>query len=100
MKMEITVPPLGKGEEVGGASDKGERLARSLKEATATFTREGSVAREVFGDDFVEHFGGTREHEIKLWDEAVTDWYARFPIDDSRDVLTKAREVKRYIEMV
>ena len=73
-KMEIAVPPLGKGEDVGGASDKGVRLAKSLKEATATFMREKSVAREVFGDDFVEHFGGTREHEIRLWDEAVTDW--------------------------
>lgn len=37
--------------------------------------RPESVAREVFGDDFVEHFAGTREHEIRLWDEAVTDWY-------------------------
>src|ERR1700753_746554 len=27
-KMEITVPPLGKGEDVGGESDQGERLAR------------------------------------------------------------------------
>jgi len=37
--------------------------------------RDGSIAREVFGDEFVEHFGGSREHEIRLWDEAVTDWY-------------------------
>ena len=73
-KMEITVPPLGKGEDVGGKSDKGIRLAKSLKEANAVFERKGSVAREVFGDDFVDHFGGSREHEIKLWDEAVTDW--------------------------
>jgi glutamine synthetase len=36
--------------------------------------REGSVAREVFGDDFVEHFGGTREHEVKMWNQAVTTW--------------------------
>jgi len=74
-KMEIKVPPLGKGQDVGGAADKGVRLAKSLKEATATMMRKESVAREVFGDEFVEHFGGTREHEIRLWDEAVTDWY-------------------------
>jgi glutamine synthetase len=37
--------------------------------------REGSVAREVFGDEFVDHFGGTREHEVQLWEDAVTDWY-------------------------
>ncbi|KAL9581194.1 MAG: hypothetical protein Q9212_004040 [Teloschistes hypoglaucus] len=76
-KMEIGVPPLGKGEDVGGESDKGIRLAKSLKESNARMTRKGSVAREVFGDDFVDHFGGTRDHEIRLWDEAVTDW----PID-------------------
>ena len=35
---------------------------------------EGKRFDEVFGDDFVEHFAGTREHEIRLWDEAVTDW--------------------------
>jgi glutamine synthetase len=73
-KLEISVPPLGKGEDVGGASDQGVRLAKSLKEATATFMKKESIAREVFGDDFVDHFGGTREHEIRLWDEAVTDW--------------------------
>lgn len=82
-KMEISIPPLGKGEDVGGAADKGERLAKSLKEATERFMRKESVAREVFGDEFVDHFGGTRQHEIRLWDEAVTDW-----------------EVRRYIEMV
>ncbi|KAF2689378.1 glutamine synthetase/guanido kinase [Lentithecium fluviatile CBS 122367] len=82
-KMEIPIPPLGKGEDVGGASDKGVRLAKSLKEATQVFMRKESVAREVFGDEFVDHFGGTREHEIRLWDEAVTDW-----------------EVRRYIETV
>jgi len=73
-KLEIKLPPLGKGEDVGGASDKGLRLARSLKEANERFARKDSVAREVFGDDFVDHFAGTREHEVRLWDEAVTDW--------------------------
>ena len=73
-KLTIPCPPLGKGEDVGGASDGGQRLARSLKEANERFMRKGSVAREVFGDEFVEHFGGTREHEVRLWDEAVTDW--------------------------
>jgi glutamine synthetase len=78
-KMEIRVPPLGKGDEVGGEADKGLRLAKSLKEATARFIAKDSVAREVFGDQFVDHYGGTREHEIRLWDEAVTDWYVLSP---------------------
>jgi glutamine synthetase len=82
-KLAIPVPPLSKGQDVGGSADKGVRLAKSLKEATVTFARKESVAREVFGDEFVDHFAGTREHEVRLWDEAVTDW-----------------EVKRYIETI
>lgn len=73
-KLEIPVPPLGKGEDMGGSSDQGVRLAKSLKEATTAFMRKDSIAREVFGDAFVDHFGGTREHEVRLWEEAVTDW--------------------------
>jgi glutamine synthetase len=82
-KLPLTLPPLGKGEDVGGEADPGERLAKTLREAVTKFMAEGSIAREVLGDEFVEHFGGTREHEIRLWDEAVTDW-----------------EVRRYIETV
>ena len=82
-KLELKLPPLGKGQEVGSKEDRGERLPKSLREATIKFMAKESVAREIFGDDFVEHFGGTREHELRLWDEAVTDW-----------------EVKRYIETV
>lgn len=73
-KLEIPCPPLVKGENVGGASDQGARLAKSLREAVDRFTRKGSIAREVLGDEFVEHFAGTRDHEIRLWEEAVTDW--------------------------
>ena len=73
-KLEVTIPPLGKVEAVTSDKDGDNRLAKSLKEATARFMAKDSVAREVFGDEFVEHFGGTREHEIRLWDEAVTDW--------------------------
>lgn len=82
-KLALALPPLGKGEEVGGAADQGIRLAKTLKEATERFVAPDSVAREVLGDEFVEHFAGTREHEIRLWDEAVTDW-----------------EVRRYMETV
>jgi glutamine synthetase len=74
-KLEIPVPPLGKGEDIGSMRDKGVRLAKNLKDANEMFMRKGSVAREVFGDNFVDHFGGTREHEVMLWQEAVTDWY-------------------------
>ncbi|KAM3524272.1 hypothetical protein MY4038_007813 [Beauveria bassiana] len=82
-KLDIPCPPLAMGQDVGDDADMGERLARTLREATERFMRKGSIAREVFGDDFVDHFGGTRENEVRLFDEAVTDW-----------------EMKRYIETV
>jgi len=49
-------------------------LPLSLEAATERMIRPDSIAREVFGDEFVDHFGGTREHEIKVWNEAVTNW--------------------------
>ena len=50
------------------------KLSTSLEDATAKMMKSGSVAREILGDDFVEHFGGTREHEVGLWNAAVTNW--------------------------
>jgi len=59
-------------------------LSTSLESATKEMMKPDSIAREeaVFGNDFVEHFGGTRQHEVKLWNEAVTNW-----------------EVERYLEL-
>lgn len=99
-KLPLNVPPLGKGQgggqsgESGGGcggagagagagASTGERLAKNLGEAVACMVEPGSVAREVLGDSFVDHFAGTRLHEVHLWEQAVTDW-----------------EVRRYIETV
>jgi len=49
-------------------------LPTSLESATNAFKRTGSVARECFGDLFVDHFAGTREHELELHKRAVTSW--------------------------
>jgi glutamine synthetase len=57
-------------------------LPISLESATARMMRPESIAREsgMLGDVFVEHFGGTREHEVKLWNEAVTNWEGMFNV--------------------
>jgi len=78
-KMKVTIPPLGKSEESGD----GERLAKNLGEAVQKMVAKNSVARELFGNTFVDHFAGTRQHELQLWEQAVTDW-----------------EVRRYMETV
>lgn len=55
---------------------KVKKLSTSLEAATIAMMKPDSIAREeeVFGNNFVEHFGGTRQHEVKLWNEAVTNW--------------------------
>ncbi|AOW03998.1 hypothetical protein B0I72DRAFT_138536 [Yarrowia lipolytica] len=77
-KMPLTVPPMG-----DSSPDKFERLPRDLMRATEHFMRPDSLARELFGDKFVEHYGETRLHECREFMESVTAW-----------------EVDRYIETV
>ena len=77
-QIPLTLPPVAAmraKEETEGVGKSGAvKLARSLEEATRLFGREGSVARDVFGDEFVGHYKGTREHEVILWSETVTNW--------------------------
>jgi glutamine synthetase len=58
------------------------RAPRTLIETTRIF-RESKVARDWFGDDFVDHFAATRDWEWRQWLDAVTDW-----------------ELKRYFEII
>jgi glutamine synthetase len=64
-----------------GAEDL-PRLPRTLERATEGF-RRSEVARDFFGDDFVDHFAATREWEWRQHLDAVTDW-----------------ELKRYFEII
>jgi glutamine synthetase len=52
------------------------RAPRTLIETTRIF-KESRVARDWFGDDFVDHFAATREWEWRQWLDAVTDWELR-----------------------
>jgi len=72
-KLKLPFPPVSEQQAQGDKADV-KKLATSLEEATGMMMREGSVARQVFGDEFVEHFGGTRMHEVRVWNEAVTNW--------------------------
>ena len=55
-------------------------LPTSLESATIRMMRPDSIAREpeIFGNAFVEHYGGTREHEVRRWNQAVTNWEGAF----------------------
>jgi glutamine synthetase len=73
-KIEPTPPVIG--------NDYARRVARSLaipatlSEAVLRF-RNSTVAEELFGKDFVDHFAATREWEAREFQKQVTDWELR-----------------------
>lgn len=75
-KMNLEMPPISHFKPEDRLNGKVRMLSTSLEAATSRMMRKESIAREqrVFGDAFVEHYGGTREHEVKVWNEAVTSW--------------------------
>ncbi|KAI7855532.1 hypothetical protein BDC45DRAFT_549446 [Circinella umbellata] len=76
--------PCGSWEEIKeGKGKEGQPLARTLQEAVTDMDHKSSIARQVLGNEFVDHFVKTRKHEWGLWQNAVTDY-----------------ELKRYMELV
>jgi glutamine synthetase len=57
-------------------------LPKNLWDASQAM-KTSAVAKELFGNDFVQHFTGTREWEWKQFSKVVTDW-----------------ELKRYFEII
>jgi glutamine synthetase len=78
-KMKLTVPAT-KG---SGYQDKSNGvLPKNLWEATQAM-KDSAIAKELFGETFVDHFTGTREWEWRQFAKVVTDW-----------------ELKRYFEII
>jgi len=77
--LKLKVPPI---EGTNKGAENVPRAPRSLAETTKIF-RGSDLARDWFGDEFVDHFAATREWEHRQWQDAVTDW-----------------ELKRYFEIV
>ncbi|KAF7552470.1 hypothetical protein G7Z17_g4311 [Cylindrodendrum hubeiense] len=70
-KLDITVPPSSARTAEDG---KPTLLANTLEKAVERFSAPTSVAREIFEEGFVDFYAATRQHELRLWREAVTDW--------------------------
>jgi glutamine synthetase len=66
----------------GYADTKNGTLPRNLWDATQGM-KSSSLSKELFGEDFVKHFTGTREWEWRQYSKVVTDW-----------------ELKRYFEII
>jgi len=66
----------------GYADKKNGSLPKNLWEATQAM-KESPIAKELFGETFVEHFTASREWEWKQFQKVVTHW-----------------ELKRYLEII
>ena len=78
--LKLTAPPI------TGTNEGAEnipRAPRSLHRARRAHSSESAIARDWFGDTFVDHFAATRDWEHRQWQDAVTDW-----------------ELKRYFEII
>lgn len=87
-RLPLKIPPMGhfnnnKEKEDEDILNKFDRLPRSLRLATERFMRPDSIARKVLGNEFVDHYGATRLHECKEFEDCVTNW-----------------EVERYMETI
>jgi len=78
-KLKLTAKPI-HGTNVG--AENIQRAPRTLIETTRIFSKS-KLARDWFGDDFVDHYAATREWEWRQWLDAITDW-----------------EMKRYFEII
>lgn len=68
--LKLTAPPI-TGTNQG--SENVPRAPRNLIETTRVF-QQSEIARDWFGDAFVDHFAATRDWEWRQWLDAVTDW--------------------------
>jgi glutamine synthetase len=67
--LELPAPYLGNAYQAPGV----ERLPATLAEAAWVFERS-TLAREVFGDDVVDHYLNNARVELAAFNAAVTDW--------------------------
>jgi glutamine synthetase len=71
--LELKTPEtVGNGYEDLGAG----KIPSNLWEATQAM-KNSDVAKELFGEGFVDHFVSTREWEWREFSKAVTDWELR-----------------------
>ena len=78
-KLELSIEATGGNEY---QNQEHAHLPNTLKEATEAM-KNSPIAKQLFGEDFVNHFIKTREWECRQYEKAVTDW-----------------ELKRYFEII
>jgi glutamine synthetase len=81
-KLSLGEPVKGDAYEVEDDLPEELQFPTDLKDATRLFA-ESREARELFGEEFVNHFVSTREWEVREHEKQITDW-----------------QMKRYFEII
>ena len=71
LEQGLTCPPPVEGDAY--SAHEAPALPRSLAEAVERF-EASALAREYFGNGFVEHYVRMRQWEVEAFQRAVTDW--------------------------
>ena len=74
LEQGLTCPPPVEGDAY--QADEAPPLPRSLGAAVERFSAS-AVARDYFGDEFVDHYARMRQWEVEQFGQAVTDWERR-----------------------
>jgi len=70
IEKKLELPPASGG---NAYETDAQPLPKSLHEATKSL-KQSRVARELLGEEFVDHYVRTREWEVRQYERAVTDW--------------------------
>lgn len=81
-KLDPGEPLLGNAYDQQDDLPRSRQLPSNLRDAAQEF-RASAVARQMFGDAFVEHFAATRDWEVREYERHVNDW-----------------QLKRYFEII
>jgi glutamine synthetase len=70
---KLELPPVVDGSAYAADASALVPLPQTLREATLRF-EQSTLARELFGDGFVDHFAATRHWEVREFRKHVADW--------------------------
>jgi glutamine synthetase len=72
-KLKLSDPVVGNAYDAQEDLLPDRRLCSNLRDANRLFG-QSKAARELFGDDFVDHFAASRDWEVQEFEKAITDW--------------------------
>lgn len=73
-QLPLNVPPFDDCNDEFKAAADIKQLPLTLSAAIAQMKRPHSMARVLLGDEFVDFYAETRQHEVREFESTVTEW--------------------------